>query len=105
MKTLDEIYIDFERSKKKASEIDEIAAEMERIANGELSESMRQLSNAWKGEASEAYQQKLCLMQEQIWRNAKEMKTTAESIRSIAKRTYNAEKRAYQLAIERFYEQ
>ena len=103
MKSRNEIKIDFQRAKNQVDELEQIAREMKQLATNDLTSDFQNLSNAWKGDAATAYMQKGNILREKIISNAGALMESAELMRSAATRTYNAEMRAYQLAMERKY--
>lgn len=103
MKSLFSIEFDFQQATKRAEELEEIAADMNKLANEDLESSMQSLSTAWKGEAATAYLEKGSMLKEKILKSSSDLKKAASTIRSVAKRTYNAEMTAYTIARERDY--
>lgn len=103
MKSDSEIRYDFQQAIRKAEELEGIAANLKRLANNDLENSLQALSGAWKGEAARTYLLKGNNLQAKILSNAKKLESTARTIRSVAKRTYNAEMAAYRIAKEREY--
>ena len=76
---------------------------MRRIADSGIENSLQELSAAWKGEASDAYCRKGRELKGKILATAKKTEREADVIRNAARRTYNAEMTAYNLAIKRLY--
>lgn len=103
MKSLFAIEFDFQQALKRAEELEEIAADMKRLADGDLEETLQSLSLSWKGEAASTYLAKGSRLQEKILKSSNDLKNTALTIRNVAKRTYRAEKVAYKIAMERRY--
>lgn len=103
MKSLFSIEFDFRQAIQRAEELEEIAADMKKLANDDLGGSLQNLSIAWKGEAANAYIQKGSRLKEKILKNSNDLTKAASTIRSIAKRTYKAEMTAYRIAMEREY--
>lgn len=103
MKSDSEIRYDFQQAVRKAEELERVAENLRRLANNDLEESLQALSNAWKGEAAAAYIGKGSRLQARILASAKNLENIARTIRSSAKRTYDAEMRAYRIAMEREY--
>ncbi len=103
MKTLYSIEFDFRQAKKRAEELETIAADMKKLADRELEVSLQNLSGAWKGEAAQAYLRKGSKLKENILKTSNDLKKTAATIRRVAKRTYDAEKAVYQIAMDRKY--
>ena len=103
MKSLFSIEFDFRQAIQRAEELEEIAADMRKLANNDLEGSLQNLSTAWKGESARAYLNKGTRLKEKILKSSNDLKKTASTIRSVAKRTYNAEMAAYRIAMERKY--
>lgn len=103
MKSANAIIFDFQRASKKAEELEEIASDMRKMAEGELQESLQNLSAAWKGESANEYLKKGFKLQEKILKSAKDLERTALAIRKVAKKTYDAEMLAYRIAMDRLY--
>lgn len=103
MKSAYSIEMDFRQAKQRAGELEEIASEMRSLANRDLIESLQTLSGAWKGEAATLYLHKGDQLKEKILDTAVKLEKTAAAIRTIAIRTYNAEMKAYRIALERKY--
>ena len=103
MKSEAEIIFDYRQAISKAEELEGVVANLRQLSNNDLEGSLQSLSNAWRGEASEAYIGKGKKLQERILANAKNLENTAKTIRSTAKRIYDAEMRALQIARERQY--
>lgn len=103
MKSLTTIRMDFSNAKKQAAELEEIAANMKTLANGDLTDSLDTLSSAWKGDSATAYCGKGESLRAKILASARNLESIAATIRSVAKRTYDAELKAYQLAMARTY--
>lgn len=103
MKSLLSIEFDFRQAIKRAEELEEIAADMKKLADDDLETSLQSLSTAWKGEAASAYLTKGSRLKDKILKSSNDLKKTARTIRSVAKRTYDAEMAAYRIAMERIY--
>lgn len=103
MKSLFSIEFDFRQAIQRAEELEEIAAQMKKLANEDLEGSLQTLSMAWKGEAASAYLDKGTRLRDKILKSSNDLKKAAKTIRSVAKRTYNAEMAAYRIAMEREY--
>lgn len=98
-----EIRLNYEESLRKAREMEDIASELRQNANGELDQALAQLSQGWKGEGADAYMQKGAALREKILESAKDLEHTAEAVKTMAKRLYDAEMAAYRLAQMRTY--
>ena len=103
MKSLFSIEFDFQQAIKRAEELESIAADMKKLADEDLETSLQSLSLAWKGEAANAYLAKGSRLKDKILKSSSDLTKTASTIRRVAKRTYDAEMRAYRIAMERLY--
>lgn len=103
MKSESEISLDFKQSIKRAEELENVASDMRKLANDELGNTLNELSAAWRGEAAGSFMNKGAILQEKINKSASNLQNIAATIRSVAKRTYDAEMRALQIARERTY--
>lgn len=104
MKSLLSIEFDFRQAIRRAEELEEIAGDLKKMADEELETSLQSLSTAWKGEAAEAYLTKGSGLKNKILKSSDDLKKTATAIRSVAKRTHDAEMTAYRIATERSYQ-
>lgn len=105
MKSDSEIRFDYNKAIRRAEELEEAAKSLKQLANRDLEDSLQGLANAWKGEAANAYISKGNQLQERILTNVRKLTDTAKTIRSTAKRTYDAEMWAYRIALERSYKE
>lgn len=103
MKSLKAIEFDFRQAISRAEELEQVAAEMKKLADEELASSLQALSTAWKGEAASAYLSKGSRLKDKILKSSNDLYKTARTIRNVAKRTYDAEMNAYRIAMEREY--
>ena len=103
MKSLFSIEFDFRQAIQRAEELEDIAADMKRLADDDLASSLQSLSTAWKGESSTAYLGKGSRLKDKILKSSNDLKKTASTIRRVAKRTYDAEMEAYRIAMARKY--
>lgn len=103
MKSLKAIEFDFRQAIRRAEELEQVAVEMKKLADEELASSLQSLSTAWKGEAASAYLSKGSRLKDKILKSSNDLNKTARTIRKIAKRTYDAEMKAYRIASEREY--
>ncbi|MBR1629552.1 MAG: hypothetical protein IJ679_09885 [Lachnospiraceae bacterium] len=92
------IEFDFIQAKRSADSLDQLAGQLERLAEDELSTSLHNIRSHWTGRSSEAYAQKGHRLQEQIRSSAKNLRNVATDIRETAQRMYEAEMRAKQIA-------
>lgn len=100
---MDYIELNFRQAKQQAEQLESLAKSLENLAKNDLDGTLRQLSSAWKGESASAYMRKGERLEEKIIQTAEDLQRTAQTIRSTAQRTYNAEIRARELAKQREY--
>lgn len=98
-----EIQADFGRAKEQANRLDEIARNINQTADNTLGNALSGISAAWNSNSSSDYIKKGRKVQEELRKRAKELSDTASIVRRVAKNTYDAEMRAYQLARTRTY--
>ena len=103
MKTKAQIEFDFEQARRRAAELEEIAAELSRISRRDMENAKTELAGAWKGESAHSFQTKAGILQKEIKSTAGELNSVAAAIREIAQRIYEAEMEALCIAIEREY--
>ncbi len=94
------IEFDFAQACRQASELEEIAGEIRTLANQKMSNSMQQLSANWKGDSASAFLKKNDLLRDDIADTAETLYSIAASIRTVARRIYEAEMAAKRLAEE-----
>lgn len=98
-----EIHMDYNRAIRQADLLERTANEMRNSAEDELQDCMSEISYNWAGENADAYLAKCSQLRASIVNTAHKLETTAETIRKIARNTYNAEMRALELAKTRKY--
>ncbi|MCD7884786.1 MAG: WXG100 family type VII secretion target [Lachnospiraceae bacterium] len=98
-----EIRMDYNKAKKQADSLSEIATQLRNAANGDLQDCISQISASWTGTNSTAYQAKCRTLKSNILTTAGKLDQTAATIRTIAKNTYNAEMAALKIAQLRAY--
>lgn len=104
-KTMHSIQMDFQKAKNQAERLERIAKELGNAANQNLSGCMRDISSEWKGENAGVYVRKGYSVADGLNSAASGLNQAAAAIRTIAQNTYNAEKRAIELARARKYRQ
>lgn len=97
MATYNEIKINYDNSKKKATKIEELAEQLRAIAKNDLDETLNMLSNEWKGESSTAFLHKGEALKDELLKTANLMDRNARSIRATAKKIYDTERAAIDL--------
>lgn len=102
-KTLNEIRMNFRVANAMADRLQELAGKMSSLANERYYGTLRNISNNWKGENAEAYLRKGEKVKDRMSRTAADLRNAAETVRTIAKNTYDAEMKAWQIAQMRSY--
>ena len=92
------ISVDFEKANRNARELEEIASELNRLAQNTCQQVLRDLRQGWKGESARAYLQKTEALQQQMTSTVRDLNTAARNIRNSAQRVYQAELNARRLA-------
>ena len=102
-KTLGMIRMEYDKAMKQAEKLDQIAADLRRVADQRFTPSLSRINRAWKSDSSVKFVRKGNKLAEEIRTRAKEIEKAAKTVRTIARNTYNAEMRARQIAKERTY--
>ena len=100
---MDYIEWNYIQAKKQADRLEEQAGRLSKLASEQMENTLRELAYNWKGSSASAYIRKGEKVESGIGALARELKRTAEVIRSSAERTYQAEMRATELAKSRSY--
>ncbi len=100
-RSLHRIQMDFSLAKKQARELDEVAARMDRLAGTQMENTMNRLGRSWTGDNSLKYIKKGKQLQGNIDSTADSLREVAAAIREIAKRIYDAEMEAWEIANNR----
>lgn len=103
MATRESIIFDFRRALEQASKIEEIANNLSNLSGQKFEGTMQNLSANWKGENANLYLQIGEKLQEKMDVTVRELKDIASDIRTIAKRLYDAEMAALEIALIREY--
>lgn len=101
MKSKAWIRMDFAKAKREADRLDQIASQLSGLSKKKLEESMGRLASAWTGTNARLFLQKEGQLQRDIEQTVRELNEIAADIRRIAKRIYDAEMRAYEIAARR----
>lgn len=101
--TLFSIQMDFNKARAQASQLEEIASSIEKLAADNMEECMAGVSSNWKGESADLYVKKGRKLESDMLASAKELRKIAQTVRKIAQNTYNAEKEAILAARTRTY--
>lgn len=93
-----QVQINFNKAKALAKEIESIASDLLRLAKNDLPESAGALATAWQGGNARHFIAKEDAVANDIAQTAQNLKKIAQAIRTAAKRTYDAEMRAIEIA-------
>lgn len=95
---MNSITIDFVKAIAQARQLDTIAAGIEKLASQQYDATIRKLSGDWRSENASAFLVKAEKLKSEMLTTASSIKKTAEQVRTTARRIYNAEKRAQEIA-------
>ncbi len=98
---MDRITIDFERTLRKAAELDDQAQRLRRMTAGEYEQAMQSLSNDWQSDSAGTFFTKGDRLRREIEQTANDIERVANNLRTVARRIYEAERRAEELAQQR----
>ncbi|MDO5415632.1 MAG: WXG100 family type VII secretion target [Lachnospiraceae bacterium] len=101
MSTRSEIRFNFRQALAQADELDGVAERLERLSGKTMESSMQTLASAWKGQNATAFLRKEDILKGDVKKTAMEIHDIADDIRRIARRIYNAEMAALQIASRR----
>lgn len=95
--------IDFNKANRQAEQLEGIANELKRISNNNMESIINNISANWQCSSSSEFCNKGRVVKGNISDTATQLQNIANSIRRIAKRTYDAEKRIQEIANSRTY--
>lgn len=101
--TGDRIILDYRRTIEQAERLDELAKQIELIADQTMENALKNISVGWRGEKSEQYIRKGRKLEQQIYRRAKSLREAAEVLRKTAWNTYRAEMLSVEIIKKRIY--
>ena len=102
--SLNEIRMKFKAAMAMADRLQELAGKMRNLADERCYGTLRNISNSWKGENADAYLRKGEKVKEKMSRTASDLDNAAGTVRTIARNTYAAEMRAWEIAQTRSYQ-
>lgn len=79
-------------------ELEEIASEIDQLADTDYENLMQQMRSAWKGNAADAYIRKASQVQERIKKTSQDIKKTSEVYANAVKRVQAAEEKVKEIA-------
>ena len=98
MKTEAMIYLDYQKTMREADQLKAIASRLKTLSSSDLENCLGQVSSHWEGDNARAYVTKGRTVSEKITKTAAQLDRAADTIRIMAKNTYDAEMRALQIA-------
>ena len=100
MKSSDEIYMDFMIARQAAEEIEELSYRLRKSAD-RIADNIKDLSGHWNGEEADQFYTKGENLSGKVNISAKWLSEYAKAIRNDAKRLYDKEMRAIEIASKR----
>ena len=98
-----QLYIDFQSANMRAGDLERAANRLRKVAESALPDELHDISVNWTGDASAAFIRKGYELKDKLLAEAKSLEASAETIRRIAKRTYDTEMKALEKANCRIY--
>lgn len=95
------IDIQYKEAMRKADRLEELANKLSRRAADEIRNLSDDISRQWEGEEAEAFLKKTSIIESDISKIVKNIRSCAATIRKIAKQTMQTEMQAAQIASER----
>ncbi|WP_455713956.1 WXG100 family type VII secretion target [Anaerosporobacter sp.] len=95
------IMMDFKKAKQQADSIDAIADRLSNLSCTSFDDTMKTLSSDWKGDSASTYLNKCLTLQGALDDTVTSIRTTADTIREIARRVYEAELKNLEIAQKR----
>lgn len=103
MSSLFTINMNYRRGIEQANKLNELAIQLKKESDRQLEETINDISLNWQGENAQAYLVKCRKMQENLRKNAKQLKEASETVRKIVQNIYETEMRNYRIAQKRTY--
>ncbi|MCR4891179.1 MAG: hypothetical protein K5989_03205 [Lachnospiraceae bacterium] len=100
-KSLYEIRMNFRAAKRIADNLQALGNKLRTVSEERYGGTLRNISNNWKGENATAYLNKGNVLKGKMTNTAGDLIKAAETIRTIARNTYEAEMNAYRIASTR----
>lgn len=98
-KSLYSIQMDFKKANDCAAKLEEASRKLKKTAKECFQNETRKLEACWRGENSVLYINKCYSLTRQMERTASQLMETANTVRIIAKNTYNADIKARNIAL------
>lgn len=101
MKSSSEIRFDFQNALEQARKLEAMADSIDRRVANRLEETSQSVHAAWKGDSATRYIGKTQELRRQVRQTANTLRDIAGDIRRVARRIYEAEMRALEIARNR----
>lgn len=92
------IRFEYQRAMRAAQQLEEIAGNLEKSAKSRLNTTIDNIHSSWEGENANSFQNKGRQLSEKLEKSIKDLRQTAETIRTIAQNMRNTEERAKETA-------
>ncbi len=103
MSSIYTIRMNYQRSLRQAEKLDQLAEQIRRVGSSKIRQAKEDEAAGWKGDNERLMRKKHEMLQEKVNTTANSLCNVAGTIRTIAKNTYDAEMRAYEIAHRRTY--
>lgn len=101
MKSSGEIRVDFQNAMNQARRLDSLADDIDQRVSSKLEDTAQSVHSAWRGDSANRYISKTQELRQQVRQTARSLRDIANDIRKIARRVYEAEMRALEIARRR----
>lgn len=98
------IKMDYARAQAAAAKLDEVADGIKHMMDQEYPDIMGDVRYNWRGDNADQFQNKGEVLRDKMLTVEKNLRETADTIRRIAKNTYDAEMRALEIARAREFD-
>lgn len=95
---MDTVFINFLNANKQAKVLEELADRLKKTVTNDFDSALQSLSADWQSDNAAAYLRKGSTLQAQMTNTANDILVIASNIRRTARRIYEAEKKAEELA-------
>lgn len=102
MATRASIEMDLKRATEQADQIESIASRMATLANSKFDGILQNLSANWKGNSASRYLNKGHVLKGNINRTASDLRAIAREIKAEARRVYDADMAALEIALRKY---
>ena len=103
MKTAWQIEFDFGQARQQAGQLEEIAQRLTALANNRVRSAQEELPSYWTGRCADLFRNKQEELRSNLLSTARVLQEQAVTIRTIARRLYEAERAALEIAQRRDY--